>query len=839
MYRDTVTDAASPTYTILIPTLGERARSFDALMQCLMPQVDAYTGRVKVLAWWNNGAPGLPEIRQCMVEAVTTDYLSFIDDDDMVPEDFVSSIMTALESRPDYVGFQVRYYSGGRDHGSVYHSLQFGEWREEHNPYRLLRDISHVNPMRSDAAKAADFTVVGRGVLEDRPWVDQVRNSGMLKTEVYLERDMYEYWWDRRVTRWRQPNRIRQVRTRSNVNSPHFTWQDQVHAGMVENREQRIPQPEHAERSGDRGLGGQLQAQGVLPERLGGLRPEGDLGQRSSRGRRSTETRSGVRSQHALTEHGTITAERLAVIVPTRGRPENIRKVIAAWDETDAWAAADLLLAADADDPEIEGYRQVLRGRDEISLYLIDEWTPMVPKLNRAAVATAETRLYFAIAFAGDDHLSRTPGWAQAYLRALHGLGTGMVYGDDGYQGRKLSTEWAVTADVVRELGRMVPAPVDHLYCDNAMMMLFEGAGALRHLPDVRIEHMHPVAGKASSDAQYEKVNSAAQYRGDRAAFETWKRTALPSQIEIIRKLRGEVASSAPVRPARERTSRMRGSGPRPIQRSGPSRYSAPPKSKYPFPPEFRWVVGATPDDIAFTLADFAASVPADQEIVELGVYQARTALIMAWGASQGNGAHVTAVDAWDLPGNTYHPPFTDAATREKAYANVLNLGYAERIELIQGFAAETGSEVWPCSDFLKPVGLLFVDDDHSAEGVHAAFSAWSPHLAEGAVIAFDDYGHPDWPGVKQAVDELVDNGAIEPVDVRFDRLAVTRLAAPNTDRKITAITSEGVQVELKTDDLGDKTAMELREIAEGLGFKVKPGTKKADVIEAIRAARA
>ena len=87
----------------------------------------------------------------------------------------------------------------------------------------------------------------------------------------------------------------------------------------------------------------------------------------------------------------------------------------------------------------------------------------------------------------------------------------------------------------------------------------------------------------------------------------------------------------------------MRGSGPRRIERSGPSIRTAPPKSAFPFPPEFRQVRGATPDEIGFTLADFAKQVPADQEIVEIGVFRGRTAILMAWGAKQGNGAHVTA----------------------------------------------------------------------------------------------------------------------------------------------------------------------------------------------------
>lgn len=724
-----------PIWTILIPTLGQRADSFRALLDRLLPQTEPYGGRVRVLAAFNNGSPPLPELRQQLVEAVETNYLSFVDDDDMVSPDFVSSIMSALEQWPDYVGFQVNYFAEGRLRGVIDHSLKHGGWREEKNPYRWLRDITHINPIRAAVAKAADFRVAGAGEVEDRPWVAQVRESGLLKTEAYIPRPLYDYLWSRRGSAWQRPEKIRQGIARPEITHDNFRW---------------LPVHEH-------------------------------------------------------------TPGRLAVIVPTRGRPDNIRKVIAAWDETQAWEHADLFLATDADDPERDGYQRI----DETTPIQVIEfpaWLPMVPKLNDAARTVMGDQRYFAIAFAGDDHLPRTPGWAQMYLVALHELGTGMVYGDDGYQGAKLSTEWAVTADAVRALGRMVPAPVDHLYCDNAMMDLFGGAGALRHLPEVRIEHMHPAAGKATSDAQYRKVNSGEQYRGDGAAYDTWKAHTLRQDILTIRRLRGDRPVEQPRHRRGQRgASSMRGSGPRRVERSGPRRTSAPPKSKFPFPPEFREIRGATPDEIAFTLADFARTVPADQEIVELGVFQARTAVIMAWGASQGHGAHVTAIDPWELVGNVYDPPFTDANTRAMAKHNVQSIGYGGRVRLIRAFSHDVAADWYPKHQPVmgqpeKKVGLLFVDGDHTKEGARRDIEAWAPHLAPGAVIAVDDYGHPDWPGVAQAVDELVDEGFLAPVQVFHDRLAVTKLAKDWDEESghegITAITSKGVEPEPKAGDI-------------------------------------
>jgi predicted O-methyltransferase YrrM len=475
----------------------------------------------------------------------------------------------------------------------------------------------------------------------------------------------------------------------------------------------------------------------------------------------------------------------LAVIVPTRGRPANLNRVIGAWDFTNAWDVADLIVVVDADDPEIRGYRDAVNeildnvpdgAADPIRLIEHPEWMPMVHKLDAAATALAVSGKYFALGFAGDDHLPQTIGWAETYLTALRELGTGMVYGDDGYQGKKLATEWAVTADVVRTLGRMVPAPVEHLYCDNAMMDLFDAAGAMRHLPQVRIEHMHPAAGKAASDDQYQRVNSRAQYAQDRDRYQSWKNGKLSEQLAVLRALRPGRLTRSFKKEART-------------------------MSKTPFPHHFKQVRGATPPEIEVTLADLALRVPMDQEIVELGVFQGKTALVMAWGARQGAGAHVTGIDAWDLPGNTYDAPFTDEGSRRWARYWVQNLGYANHIELIHAFSHDVAAS-WSG----KPIGLLFVDADHSYEGARRDIEDWAPYLAPDAVIAVDDYGHPDWPGVKQAVDKLVDEGFLTPVVIYHERLAVTALTGKDrgksrADGAVTAITSDGVSPSPKLPD--------------------------------------
>lgn len=214
-------EPAGPTWTILIPTLGQRRDSFERLLDHLLPQVDEAGGRVWVLAYWNNGESGLPTIRQRLVEAVETEYLSFVDDDDMVDDRYVADILGALQSRPDYVGFNVQCYTDGEPQGIAYHSLEHRRWRQAMDG-RLLRDISHINPMRSRFAKAANFRVAGVGQAEDRIWAQQLR--GKLRSEVVIDRVMYHYYFSRTATAWQRGHLRRIVRDGWEPARPQSPW---------------------------------------------------------------------------------------------------------------------------------------------------------------------------------------------------------------------------------------------------------------------------------------------------------------------------------------------------------------------------------------------------------------------------------------------------------------------------------------------------------------------------------------------------------------------------------------------------------------------------------------
>lgn len=51
---------------------------------------------------------------------------------------------------------------------------------------------------------------------------------------------------------------------------------------------------------------------------------------------------------------------------------------------------------------------------------------------------------------------------------------------------------------------------------------------------------------------------------------------------------------------------------------------------------------------------------------------------------------------------------------------------------------------------------VIFIDGDHSFEGVRDDFKHYSGMVKEGGYLVFDDYGEPSWPGVTEFVDSHV-----------------------------------------------------------------------------------
>lgn len=225
----------------------------------------------------------------------------------------------------------------------------------------------------------------------------------------------------------------------------------------------------------------------------------------------------------------------LAVIVPTRSRPQNVAPILEAWAKTGAYGVADLWWILDADDDTLPKYMKALSGiSGHAKLHVVPTWKPLVPKLDASTVGLRKEFGYRYLAFMGDDHIPRTEMWAHMLIEDHATRSTAIVYGRDGIQDERLPTWWSMDGRIIDRLGRMVPAPVQHLYCDNSIKMLGWRINSIDYDDRILIEHMHPVAGKGEMDAQYERVNRRQQYERDELAFGGWVASGLDQDATLL-----------------------------------------------------------------------------------------------------------------------------------------------------------------------------------------------------------------------------------------------------------------------------------------------------------------
>jgi glycosyltransferase involved in cell wall biosynthesis len=230
----TVSRETLPRWTILVPTISERAHLLARLLDRLLPQLDAHAGAVRVLAWHNNGTPGLGVIRDRLIADAGSEYVSFIDDDDLVAEDYVAAVMDALAQGPDHVGFKLEFTAAAHEGGVagreiVEHSLVHGRWGRTREGV-LVRDFTHVDPIRRTIAMNGSFIVRRPGRAEDRHWVKQVRPWLAGMAEVYVDRVLYHYLYDAAVSAWQRPGELAAVRPRLDVDHPYFAWHPESEA---------------------------------------------------------------------------------------------------------------------------------------------------------------------------------------------------------------------------------------------------------------------------------------------------------------------------------------------------------------------------------------------------------------------------------------------------------------------------------------------------------------------------------------------------------------------------------------------------------------------------------
>jgi len=172
--------------SILIPSTFDRLEMTQELVDFLEKQK---VPGVDITVKFDNKEISIGAKRQQMIEEAKGEYIVFIDSDDMVTEDYTSTLMGAIIGKPDCIGFDVECSGTKGKTASV--SNKWHSWGDLKGGYDYVRTPYHLTPIKREIALKIGYKDLR--FAEDNDYSKRLKNSGLIKYEIYIGKVMYYY----------------------------------------------------------------------------------------------------------------------------------------------------------------------------------------------------------------------------------------------------------------------------------------------------------------------------------------------------------------------------------------------------------------------------------------------------------------------------------------------------------------------------------------------------------------------------------------------------------------------------------------------------------------------
>jgi len=185
-------------WQILIATIKEREDQFLKLKEIIEKQIETYSKNndVGILFFSDNRQYPVGMKRNILVKNSTAKYLSFVDDDDLISENYVKSIYKAIkEPNIDCVGFKGKILSEDAkelNNKIFIHSINYDSYFEKDGIF--YRPPNHLNCIKRDYFIQFPFPFINKG--EDTDFAMRLSNSKLLQEEIFIDDILYFYQFE-------------------------------------------------------------------------------------------------------------------------------------------------------------------------------------------------------------------------------------------------------------------------------------------------------------------------------------------------------------------------------------------------------------------------------------------------------------------------------------------------------------------------------------------------------------------------------------------------------------------------------------------------------------------
>ena len=221
----------------------------------------------------------------------------------------------------------------------------------------------------------------------------------------------------------------------------------------------------------------------------------------------------------------------LAIIVPSRGRPESVARLTRVCQER-SLTDYQLCWGFDDDDPSLDASKRAAASgyiwtgpRDGLAGWTNRIWGEL----------RGEFRWYASI---GDDHIPRTDGWDKQLTTALSLKGGGFAYCWNGHHQEipNFPEMCVVSGEILDALGWFAHPAMVHYCIDVVWMDLGHAADCLYYLPEVELYHDHwmfPDAAAPRDGTYWDAMEHGG--RVDPAALEAWRADGMAADVAKVK----------------------------------------------------------------------------------------------------------------------------------------------------------------------------------------------------------------------------------------------------------------------------------------------------------------
>lgn len=204
---------------------GLESRPWQEMVEEISRQIEELERPDIVELIWHvdNGEATSGAKRQMLAERSTGDYIAFVDDDDRLDRDYVSELVSACLKRPDIVTFDLLMTFSGGPRGRLRkpEKWSYGLYPNDRNAGKM--SANHLCAWRRELALKVAWPPL-LGYADDQLWYQPLIASGLVQSEVHIDKVLYYYQFSYSGTQNQRADRIEYARKHVGKGLRCFWW---------------------------------------------------------------------------------------------------------------------------------------------------------------------------------------------------------------------------------------------------------------------------------------------------------------------------------------------------------------------------------------------------------------------------------------------------------------------------------------------------------------------------------------------------------------------------------------------------------------------------------------